>query len=183
MKQLSENILDIAKNSVRAGASLITIDVTESTKDHTLTITIGDDGCGMSESFLKDVTSPFATTRTTRRVGLGIPFLKMEAEMTGGAFSIESTVNVGTTVRATFRTDHMDFIPLGDLSETMMTLIGGSPDIDFHLTLARDEKCAEFETRSVREVLEGVPLDTPDVLIWIRENIRDICLSLESSNE
>ena len=174
MEELSQNILDIAMNSVAVKAPNISIKITENTEDETLTIFIADDGPGMSEEMVARVTDPFCTTRTTRRVGLGIPFFKMQAEMTGGSFTIDSTLGVGTTVTASFKTDHIDFIPIGNLPETMMTLVGAAPDLDISLNYEKDNNSLNFDTRQMREVLgDDLPLDTPAVLIWIRDSIAE----------
>ncbi len=174
MKELSLNILDITENSVKAGATLTEISIVES--DNTLSITITDDGCGMSEEILKTVENPFYTTRTTRKVGLGIPLLKMAAEQTGGEVKIVSSMatdNHGTTVTATFFKNHLDFTPLGDIKETVVTLIQGHPDTDFLFI----HKCSggevKLDTRELRVVLEGVPLDTYEVIVWIKEYLNE----------
>ena len=132
MKELSLNILDIAKNSVKAKATEVRITLTE-TQD-TFKMEIADNGCGMKADFLKTVTDPFSTTRTTRKVGMGIPFLKLAAEQTGGSFSITSvheseSENHGTVTTALFYKNNVDFTPLGDIISTVTTLIQGSPDI------------------------------------------------------
>ncbi len=167
MKQLSENILDITMNSVRAGSPLTEVSVTE--EGSMLTILIKDCGCGMTPEQVANVTDPFFTTRKTRKVGLGLPFLKMEAELTGGRFSINSTVGVGTEVKASFDMSHIDAIPLGDMPETVMTIIGAAPDKDLIFTHTSGDKQISLDTRDLRAQLEGVPLDTPDVLIWVKE--------------
>ncbi len=167
MKQLSENILDITMNSVRTGSPLTEVSVTE--EGSMLTILIKDCGCGMSPEQVANVTDPFFTTRKTRKVGLGLPFLKMEAELTGGSFSIKSTVGVGTEVKASFDMSHIDAIPLGDMPETVMTIIGAAPDKDLIFTHTSGDKQISLDTRDLRAQLEGVPLDTPDVLIWVKE--------------
>ena len=177
MKELSLNILDIVENSVKAKASLTEITLNETGNE--LTLVIKDNGCGMSEEVLKGVTDPFYTTRTTRKVGLGIPLLKLAAEQTGGTISVESVselddaVNHGTTVTAKFYTDHIDFTPLGDVSESILTLIQGHPDTDFLFTHKKGERCVQLDTRQLREVLEGVPLNTYDVICWIREYLQE----------
>ena len=167
MKQLSENILDITMNSVRAGSPLTDITVKED--GSMLTLVINDRGCGMTPEQVANVTDPFFTTRTTRKVGLGLPFLKMEAELTGGSFSIESAVGVGTCVTASFDMSHIDSIPLGDMPETVMTIVGAAPDKDIVFTHVSGEKEVVFDTRDIRAQLDGVPLDTPEVLLWIKE--------------
>ena len=168
MKELSLNILDITENSVKAGATLTEISIIES--ENKLTISIKDDGCGMSEDTVRSVLDPFYTTRTTRKVGMGVPLFKMAAEQTGGRLEIVSDTGEdhGTTVTAYFYKDHLDFTPLGDVISTVTTLIQGHPDTDFLFTHLIDDKEIRLDTRELRAVLEGVPLNTYDVLEWIR---------------
>ena len=168
MKELSLNILDITENSVKAGATLTEISITES--GNKLTISIKDDGCGMSEDIVRSVVDPFYTTRTTRKVGMGVPLFKMAAEQTGGKLEIVSDTGEdhGTTVTAYFYKDHLDLTPLGDVISTVTTLIQGHPDTDFLFTHLIDDKEIRLDTRELRAVLEGVPLNTYDVLEWIR---------------
>lgn len=167
MKELSLNILDIAKNSVKAGASLIGITLDE--QDGWRTLTISDDGCGMSQEFLSNVTDPFTTTRTTRPVGMGLPLLKLAAQQTGGTLQITSSQGEhhGTTVCATFRMDHLDCVPVGDYAGTMVALIQGSPEIDFEFHYRKPSGEIELSTAQMREILGDVPLNTPEVLQWI----------------
>ncbi len=169
MKELSLNILDIAENSVKAKATLTEITINET--DETLTLIIKDDGSGMPEDIVKSVTNPFYTTRTTRKVGLGLPLLKMAAEQTGGGIKITSSMgeNHGTTVEAVFYKNHLDFTPLGDVISTITTLIQGHPDTDFLF----NHNQVRLDTRELRQVLEGVPLDTYDVICWINEYLRE----------
>ena len=159
MFELALNILDLVQNSVSAGATLVVITVTVDMEKDQLTIAIEDDGCGMDETLLSRVTSPFATTRTTRKVGLGIPMFKQCAEMCGGTFELKSTKGVGTLVQATFRASHVDLPPLGDLKGTMLSLIAGSPDRpDFVLDYTVDGRTFTFDTRPIRKALGGAPL-------------------------
>ena len=171
MTELSLNILDIAENSVRAGAENIHITIIEDRLASTLLISVSDDGCGMDGETVKRVTDPFYTTRTTRKVGLGIPFFKMEAEQTGGYMTIESKVGEGTKTEALFHSDHTDFIPLGDVTSSVVTLIGGSPDREFYLyhrlTDSEGERCIDFSTSEMRSVLGDVSLAEPEVLTWL----------------
>ena len=173
MKELSLNILDIAENSVKAGATLTIISITE-TVDR-LVIVIKDDGCGMSEDVVRSVVDPFYTTRTTRKVGLGIPLFKLAAEQTGGKLDIVSDTgeNHGTTVTASFNKDHLDFTPLGDVISSITTLIQGHPDTDFLFTHRICDKEILLDTRELRSVLEDVPLSNFEVLEWIIENLED----------
>ena len=168
MTELSLHILDIAENSTRAGASLVQITVNVSLAADQITITIADDGCGMNKEQLQQVTDPFFTTRTTRKVGLGVPFFKQAAECTGGTFSITSAVGTGTTVTASFGYSHIDRIPLGDLNSTLHTLIIMHPDCDFLYTYRVNETSFVLDTRIFRELLEGIPFNTPDVSAYIK---------------
>lgn len=166
-------MLDIAQNSVRAGAALIEIAVDEQPPEDRLTITIADNGCGMSPEQVASISDPFFTTRTTRKVGLGIPFLKMAAEMTGGKLSIESSIGRGTAVSAVFGLSHIDRMPLGDIAQTVCSLVQCNPDLDFVYTYRYGGKSFTADTRSFREVLEGVPLSNPEIIAFIGAFIRE----------
>ena len=178
MQELSLNVLDIAQNSVRAGARLIEIMVDEQPESDIMTITVADDGCGMTPEQAAHVTDPFFTTRTTRRVGLGVPFLKMAAEMTGGGLTIETAPGRGTTVRAVFGLTHIDRMPLGDIAATICSLIQCNPEIDFTYTYRRGESSFMADTREFCAVLGDVPLSNPEVVAFIgsfiRENTQEI---------
>lgn len=177
MKELSLNILDIAENSVKAGATLVTVSLTQT--GNVLTLEITDDGCGMDAETVRRVTDPFYTTRTTRKVGLGLPLLKLEAEQTGGALTITSRTAAqcpeahGTTVRATFHTDHIDCMPLGDVTATLVTLIQGHPQQELAFSHRTDAGTVTLDTRQLRAVLGDVPLDTYEVLKWIEGYLRE----------
>ena len=177
MKELSLNILDVAENSVKAGATLTQILLDE--QDGTLTLQIVDDGCGMSEDVVRSVVDPFYTTRTTRKVGMGTPLLKLACEQTGGSLSIDSVTKEadpaghGTHVTATFDMNHIDFTPLGDVGASVVTLIQGHPDTDFLFRHQRNGNVVELDTRELREVLEDVPLNSYDVLLWIEGNLQE----------
>ena len=179
MRELSLNVMDIAQNSISAGASLITITVVEDQPGDTLSISVEDNGKGMSEETVKKVIDPFYTTRTTRSVGLGVPLFKMEAEMTGGSFTIQSQLGVGTNLTAVFKPSSVDMIPLGDINGTVQLLVSCNPQLDFifHRVLLTDRgERREFalKTEELRQVLgEYVPLDTPDVVLWIKEYLAE----------
>ena len=173
MRELSLNILDIAQNSIAAGASLITIEIAENTQAGELTITVGDNGCGMTEEQLKNVLDPFFTTRTTRKVGMGIPLFKLAAEQTGGSLKIESEKGKGTTTSAVFKTDSIDFTPLGDVTSTVPILISMNTDRDFIYTRRLDGEGFELSTVQLKEILEGVPLSEPEVVQWMKDYINE----------
>ena len=177
MKELSLNILDIAMNSVKAGAENILIKLDE-TADK-LTLVIEDDGCGMSEETVKNVMNPFYTTRTTRSVGLGVPLLKLAAEQTGGVITIKSVSEKdnpdshGTKVTAEFYKNHLDFTPLGDVVSTITTLIQGSPDREWKFEHVLENGKVELDTKELREILGDVPLDNFEVIKWIEGYLKE----------
>lgn len=176
MREIALNILDIAENSVKAQAKLVKIGI--AADGDTLTVTIADDGKGMDEEFLSRVTDPYTTTRTTRKVGMGIPLFKMASEMAGGEFDITSEKGVGTMVKATFSISHIDRAPLGDIADTMVTLISGDYDTDFVLIVSVDGEKFDFDTRELKEQLDGVPVDTPEILVFVREMINDNIINI-----
>lgn len=182
MQELSLNILDIVQNSIRAGASLVEIAVDKQTADNRMTITIRDDGCGMTEEQVKRVENPFFTTRTTRPVGLGVPLFKMSAEMTGGSFAITSRVGKGTTVCAVYVLDHIDLMPLGDMASTMATLISVNADMDFVYTYTVDGHSFCLDTREVKEILAGVAVNSPEVLAFVREFVEENTRQVEAEH-
>lgn len=174
MREISLNVLDITQNSISAGASLIEIDVAEDSAADLLTISITDNGKGMTEQQIKSVTDPFYTTRTTRKVGLGVPLFKMAAEMSGGNFSIQSVVGEGTKVTAVFGLSNVDRMPLGDMTATVSLLVRCNPQLDFVYRRSRDDKSFTLDTREVRDILGAeVPLDSQDVLTWLEGFIRE----------
>ncbi len=181
MKELSLNILDIAKNSVRANAQHIDI-LLNTDENGILTLTIVDDGCGMSEETLMGVTNPFYTTRTTRKVGMGLPLLKMAAEQTGGSLSIVSSDKKGesgTRLDAIFDTKNIDFMPIGDIVSTICILIAGSPQIDFRFEDNTPQGSVTLNTAELKEVLGDVSLAEPEVQMWMKEYLEEQYQSLK----
>lgn len=169
MREIALNILDIAENSVKAGASLIEIEAASACG--ILTVAVTDDGCGMDAEFLARVADPFTTTRTTRKVGMGIPLFKMAAETAGGTFSIESAKGKGTRVKATFEIGHIDRAPLGDLGSTASALL--SDAYDFVLTVSAEYGKYVFDTRELKKELDGIPADSPEIVAFVREMINE----------
>ncbi|MCK9302297.1 MAG: ATP-binding protein [Bacteroidales bacterium] len=145
------------------------IKITESVKDNLLTLAIIDDGCGMDATTLAKVTDPFFSSRTTRHIGLGVPFLKQHAELAGGKFEITSTVGVGTNVFATFVLNHPDRQPLGDVPDVLLMLIASNPEIDFYYSFTTDDDELVFDTREIKKVLEGIPINSPEVLKMLKD--------------
>jgi len=167
MRELSLNILDIAENSVSAGAKHIVIGI--QAENNLLTVSLEDDGKGMSKEFLSKVADPFTTTRTTRRVGMGLPFFTQEAETAGGGLKIESEPGKGTKVTATFLIDSIDRLPMGNLAETISSLILTSPQIDYMLRYAVEERSFVFETTEFRKLLDGVPIESLEIVTYIKD--------------
>ncbi len=173
MEDLSLHILDVAENSVDAGATRVEISIEEDAENDLLTIVIADNGKGMDEKTMKTATDPFFTTKTVRRVGLGLPFLKQAAEECAGSFSLASEKGKGTTVKATFRMSHIDRKPLGDVAASVVVLIAGNPDIDIVFAYRRAGLAYLLDTRQFRKELDGVPLNSPEVLKLIRNDIEE----------
>lgn len=170
MNELSLYILDLTQNAISAGARCIEITIVINQEEDRVLITIKDDGCGMDAQFLERVVSPFTTTRTTRKVGLGIPMIKEQCEACDGEFRIESEVGKGTALYMSFRKSHIDLPPMGNLADTMVTLVNGSPEKpDFILKYTNGGEEFVFDTAQIRQILDGVPLDTPEVLEWMRQ--------------
>jgi hypothetical protein len=178
MKELSLNVLDITQNSITAGAAHIDISLIED-DSHVLTVTVKDDGCGMTPEILERVTNPFYTTRKTRKVGLGLPLLRLAAEQAGGELKIVSKTadadpeNHGTTVTATFHTDSIDFTPVGDMASTICVIIQGHPEIEYTFRHKTPKFDVRLDTAGLRKILGNVSLAEPEVLEWISGYLAD----------
>ena len=173
MRDLSLHILDLMQNSIRAQAKLVSLSVILD-PDGILSIIIEDDGTGMSEELLARVTSPFATTRTTRKVGLGIPMMAENCRLAGGDLRIESELGRGTVLTATLDTKSIDCLPLGDLPGTVTTLVTMNPDQPEFLLQCRSPKGEmQFDTREIRQALQGVSLSEPEIAAWILDSLRE----------
>ena len=173
MRELALHLLDIAENSISAGSKNIRIEVVEDIQKDRLKMVIQDDGKGMDAEMLATITDPFVTSRTTRKVGLGIPLLKAAAEACNGSLKIVSTPGKGARVEVGFQRSHIDRMPLGDLANTMITLIIGSPEVHWRFKYQVNTETFEFDDEPIKEQLEGVPLSEPAVLRFIREYLED----------
>ena len=173
MTELSLHVLDVAENSTKAGATLVTISVDIQSTEDNIIISIIDDGCGMTAEQVAKVTDPFYTTRTTRKVGLGVPFFKMAAEATGGNFSIQSEPGVGTTVRAVFGLSHIDRMPLGDMNATIHQLIVMHPECDFLYIYQYNDRQFTLDTREFKEILGDIPFDVPEVSAYLQQYLSE----------
>lgn len=169
MEDLSLHILDIAENSINAGATSIEIIIDEDVKRDLLKVEIADNGSGMDAKDKEKAMDPFYTTRTTRRVGLGLPFLDEATRMANGELDIHSQPGVGTIVRATFQLSHIDCKPIGNMAETITTLIAGQPAIDITYRHERDGHSVSLSTKEIRQQVDKVPLNSGEVLNFIRQ--------------
>ena len=171
MQDLSLHILDVAENGVTAGASLIRIEIVEDLQNDRLLIEIEDNGRGMEPDFVAKALDPFVTTRTTRKVGMGLSLFQQAAQEADGRLEIDSRLGEGTKVTVIMRHRHIDRKPMGNMADTIVTLICGNPQIDFLYIHKIDENEFILDTREIREELEEVPLNNPEVALLIKENI------------
>ncbi|MGI6380656.1 MAG: ATP-binding protein [Anaerolineae bacterium] len=171
MRELSLHLLDIAENAIAAGARHLHISISESLATDSLVMTVQDDGCGMDAETLAKVRTPFFTTRTTRDVGLGIPFLAAAAERCGGGLEISSELGVGTTVVARFQRSHIDRAPLGDVAGALMAILLRGDDERLRLTYEHriEEWVFAFDTRELHDLLGGMSPGDAAVRRWLSE--------------
>jgi len=181
LRELSLHILDIAENGMDAGAGLIKISVLEAKERNVLTIIIEDDGHGIEKGLLKKVTDPFYTTRNTRRVGLGLSLFRETSRRCEGNFSITSRKGKGTRVEAQFHRDHIDLPPMGDIAGCIISMIMGHPEIDVTYTHRINGKEFCFDTREIRKELDGIAINEPRVVKYLRGLIRESEAELELS--
>lgn len=180
MKDLSSHIMDIVQNSIRAEARKIEILVEENPQADDFIIDIRDNGKGMDADTVKRARDPFFTSRTVRKVGLGIPLLQQNAERTGGWVKISSIPGEGTDICARFSHSHLDRPPLGDMAETLSLLAAANPDIHFIYIHKTPRGSYKFDTREIEETLEGIPLSHPDIVSAIQEMIRENLQEIEA---
>ena len=173
MKEISLHVLDIIENSIAAGATLVETEVEVEHEKDRLRVSVRDNGRGMEEEFLKRVVDPFVTSRTTRKVGLGIPMFKAGAEAAGGRFLIQSHPGVGTYIEASYQISNWDRPPLGDMAQTLYAVVMCNERIDFTYLYTVDAKSFRFDTREIRQTLGDIPFHTPEVSVWIREYLHE----------
>ena len=181
MNDLSMHILDIIQNSLSAGASIIELNVKEDVLNNLLTVTIKDNGKGMTAEQVAQVTDPFFTSRTTRKVGMGLPLYRQSAEQSGGALKVESEVGVGTSVTATFGYDHVDRPPMGDLANAVVLMMSANPKHQFCFTYTYNAQSYSINTQEINEVLDGMPIHDVQVIKMIQQIIEENMLALRES--
>jgi anti-sigma regulatory factor (Ser/Thr protein kinase) len=172
LEDISLHILDIAENSIRADANSIKIIVVRDVKNDLLRVEVTDDGKGMDAETVAKVRDPFFTTKQ-KNTGLGIPLLTQAAEQTGGTLVIESAPGKGTRVLVTFGLSHMDRPAIGNMAETLITLIAGHGDRDYIYEEREGERTFRFDTREIKAELEGVPINDPAALTAIKGMLQD----------
>jgi hypothetical protein len=173
VREMSLHIMDVAENGIGAGASLMEIAVTEDRKANRLTIGIRDNGRGIPADLLDKVMDPFYTTRTTRRVGLGLSLFREASRRCEGEFGIKSKEGEGTEVSASFRLDHIDLAPLGNMVGSLTSLIVGNPQVDFVYTHDVNGNVFRLDTREVKQELDGVEITHPEVIKFLGDLIRE----------
>lgn len=180
MKEISMHILDIVMNSIKANATLIELYILDSKIKNILKIIIKDNGTGMSSETATNVTNPFFTTRTTRKVGLGIPLLKDACERCNGSLTIKSKLGEGTTLECFFERDNIDRAPLGNMGDTVMTIINSLGDCELIYRHNTDFGNFELSTVEVKNMLENVSIKEPEVMIWIKEYVNENVRSISN---
>ncbi len=184
LQDISQYILDIAENSLKADATRVDIAIEEDTGEKTIDFTVSDNGSGMEENQLLAVHDPFYTTRTERKVGLGIPFLKQAAEICGGRLEIRSEKGKGTTLQANFKSDCIDCPPLGDIAATLVTLVVGWPRRDFSFRYVVNKEAFAVSTEEIVGILEDRNLlATPETAQWLRRYVTENIKTLRSGRE
>lgn len=169
MRELSLHILDIVQNSIAAEAKRIELTVTSDSELDLLNIRIKDNGRGMPPEMIEKIRSPFCTTRTTRKVGLGIPMLSAAAEMCEGGVKIDSQLGKGTEIEANFRLSHIDRMPFGDITGTILAIIAANPDVSVRYEQIVDGNRFYLDTEDVRRELGDVPIQAAPVLGWLKD--------------
>jgi anti-sigma regulatory factor (Ser/Thr protein kinase) len=169
LREIALHLLDIVENSVAANAKAITLTVEEDLQNDRLRLAVQDDGKGMDEKLVARLGDPFATSRKTRHVGFGIPFLKAAAEACDGSLRITSAVGKGTRLEVDFQRRHIDRAPLGDLAGTVLTLVVAYPNIHWVFSYRADDAAFVFDNEPITEILGEVPLTEPAILAFVRE--------------
>ena len=173
MKEVSLHVLDVAENSINAGASLIEIYIKEDYSNNLLEIVIRDNGEGIKPDLVEKASDPFFTTKETRKVGLGLSMFKEACKRCDGEFYINSISGRGTSIKAIFKLNHIDLPPLGDMAGTISTLILSNPEMDIVYLHRVDNDCFELDTRRIKEELKGISINNVEIIKYIKESIKD----------
>jgi anti-sigma regulatory factor (Ser/Thr protein kinase) len=172
MKDLSLHILDIVENSIEAGAQRIEVTVNEDTEKNSLVLEIEDDGKGMDKTTLSAALDPFFTTKKSKRVGLGLSLLAQSAQEAEGSFDVMSKKGKGTSIRAQFKHDHIDRKPLGNIVDTLIAIIAtDAQNVDIVYRHRKNNKSFVFDSRAVKQSLNGIPINSTPILNYVRNNL------------
>ncbi len=181
MNELALHLLDIAENSVAAHARTVQLSVVEDTRADRLKLSVADDGKGMTAEKVAHLADPFVTSRTTRKVGLGIPLLKAAAEACHGYLTVDSIPGRGTTLEAEFQRSHIDRMPLGDVAGTVLTLVVGWPEVHWIFRYRVDDQEFLFDDQPIKEELGDMPLCEPEILAFLRQSLAEGVASLHTN--
>lgn len=173
MHELALHVLDLVQNSIEAKATSVRLTIREDSEEDILTITVADNGCGMEAETAAKAIDPFSTSRKTRRVGLGLPLMEMTARQAGGYLDIQSEPGKGTVIKAVYRYSHWDRPPLGNIADSVRSLVVANPELDLYYAHQVNDKVFSFSTRELTEVLDGLPFTNPDVLLWLEQYIKE----------
>jgi hypothetical protein len=171
MKDLSLHVLDILQNSIAADATLIVLEIAEQPEKDKYTLTLSDNGKGMDNNTLVKAIDPFFTSRTTRKVGLGLPLLKLNAERTGGMLNLQSQPGIGTTVTAEFGYSHIDRLPLGDIGSVIALTVSSWTDRNFVYTHSTPFGQFKFDSLDIKNALGNAPVNDPEVISFMKNYI------------
>ncbi|MEF9920746.1 MAG: ATP-binding protein [Erysipelotrichaceae bacterium] len=173
MMDLAMHILDLVYNSIRAHAHLIKVIILDSEEKDEIKIQIIDDGDGMSEQMLEQVQNPFMTSRTTRKVGLGVALISQLAQNCEGSFTITSALNKGTSLVITLKRSHIDVPPWGDLGESFATIIQGDVEHEVYFLYQNDQGEFELDTKEIKKLVNPVPINDASIIVWIKEYVNE----------
>lgn len=183
MNEISLHIIDIVQNSISAGAKNVKVRLSEDSMKDLVLLEVEDDGVGIDKETLHMVEDPFFTTKSGKSIGLGIPLLKETAEITDGNFELKSKRGKGTLIKATFKRSHIDLPPIGNLEDTILTLVFAAEDINLKFTYEKNGKIFEIETGKIKSMLGSIPFSNPEVIKFLKEYIKENLKNMEVKNE
>lgn len=173
MRELSLHILDLVQNAIEAEATAVTLEIIENTDKDSLIIRVSDNGRGMNKKMRQLVIDPFITTRTTRRIGLGLPLMDMSTKRCGGYLNIESTPGQGTVIEAMYQHSHLDRPPMGNLVETIKSILVANPVLQFSYLHTVNNRSLTVSSHEIADILDDIPLTQPDILLWLHGYLSD----------
>jgi hypothetical protein len=183
MREISLHILDLVQNSIEAGATQVELEIVEDLVKDSMIIRLSDNGRGMNEKLRQLVIDPFITTRTTRRIGLGLPLMDMSTKRCGGYLRLDSTPGKGTVVEAMYQHSHFDRPPMGNLVETIKSILVANPALHFLYNHTVNDRSISVSSQELANILDGIPLTQPDVLIWLHGYLSDNIANLYGGAE